>query len=231
MNTLPAPEPDACLAPTTIIDSDHGDVIRFAREHGHGDTDRERAVALYYAVRDLIRYDAYGIDLTPHGLSASHALATGRGWCVSKSVLLAAACRVLGIPAGLGYADVRNHLSTERLRASMGTDIFYWHGYTSIWLDNTWLKATPAFNRELCTKFRIRTLEFDGRADSIYHPFDEDGRQHMEYLNYRGEFSDVPLAAMRADFLRYYPQLGDDLQTRDFDREVEAEVAASAADA
>jgi hypothetical protein len=87
------------------------------------------------------------------------------------------------------------------------------------------VKATPAFNRELCEKFRMRTLEFDGRADSIYHPFDMDGRQHMEYLAYRGEFVDVPLARMRADFELHYPNMGELLGNKDFDREVDAEVA------
>lgn len=222
-------DPADCLTASAIVDAGHPDVVAFAREHALGSTDREQAVALYYAVRDLIRYDAYGLDLSPLGLSASRALATGRGWCVSKAVLLAAVCRVAGIPASLGYADVRNHLSTERMRALMGTDIFYWHGYTAIYLDGTWHKATPAFNRELCEKFRIRTLEFDGRADSIYHPFDEDGRQHMEYLAYRGEFIDVPLAEMKADFARHYPHMDDTLQAQDFDREVDAEVARSRA--
>jgi len=225
MNSPSSPTPDTCLAPSTIVDSDHPAVVAYARKHAIGGDDREKSVALYYAIRDDIRYDGYGIELTAAGLSASRALATGRGWCVSKAVLLAAACRVVGIPAALGYADVQNHLSTERMRDSMGTNVFYWHGYTAIWLDGQWVKATPAFNRELCEKFRMRTLEFDGRADSIYHPFDMDGRQHMEHLAYRGEFVDVPLARMRADFELHYPNMGELLGNKDFDREVDAEVA------
>lgn len=223
-----SPAPDACLGASAVVDADHPRVVDFAAEHAAGDDDRAVAVSLYYAVRDLIRYDAYGIVLSEHGLSASRALETGRGWCVSKAALLAAVCRARGIPACLGYADVRNHLSTERMRESMQTDIFYWHGYTGIWLDGAWRKATPAFNRELCEKFRLHTLEFDGREDSIYHPYDLDGREHMEYLNYRGEFADVPVADIRADFARYYPNMSDALDGEDFDREVDEEVAAGA---
>ena len=193
-------DPSACLGATTIVDSEHPSVISYAKAKGDGASDRERAVSLYYAVRDDIRYDAYGIELTPVGLSASRALEKRRGWCVSKSVLLAAVCRSLSIPASLGYADVRNHLSTKRMREAMETDVFYWHGYTSIYIDGNWIKATPAFNIELCEKFRIRPLEFDGRTDSIYHPLDLDGREHMEYLHYRGEFVDVPLSQMNEDF-------------------------------
>ncbi|MGE0483696.1 MAG: transglutaminase domain-containing protein [Gammaproteobacteria bacterium] len=222
----PSVRPGDCLDPTRIVDSDHPAVVAYANEHAIGDDDRECAVSLYYAVRDGIRYDGYGIELTERGLSASRALEIGRGWCVSKAALLAACCRAVGIPAALGYADVRNHLSTERMRQTMKTDVFYWHGYTAIWLDETWVKSTPAFNRELCEKFRIRTLEFDGSEDSIYHPYDLDGRQHMEYLAYRGEFADVPLSRIQADFRQHYPHLSEGLGEGDFDREVDAETAA-----
>jgi transglutaminase-like putative cysteine protease len=162
-------------------------------------------VALYYAVRDGFRYDPYRIDLTPAGMKASAVIEKGYGWCVTKAALLAAACRASGIPARVGYADVRNHLSTERMRAVMGTDIFYWHGFTEIRLEDRWVKATPAFNVELCDRFGLRPLEFDGRADSIYHPFDRHGHRHMEYLAQRGVYDDVPLERMVEDFMRLYP--------------------------
>ena len=218
-------EPSACLQATGIVDSDHPSVVAYAKSKGVGASQRDRAVSLYYAVRDEIRYDAYGIELTSTGLSASRSLKTGIGWCVSKSVLLAAACRSLDIPASLGYADVRNHLSTERMRETMETDVFYWHGYTSIYIEGCWVKATPAFNIELCEKFRIRPLEFDGRSDSIYHPLDLDDRRHMEYLNYRGEFVDVPLSQMTEDFAFYYPRMKNSLESHDFNSEVDSEIA------
>jgi transglutaminase-like putative cysteine protease len=122
-------------------------------------------------------------------------------------VLLAAVCRAQGIPARLGFADVRNHLSTERLRSTMKTDVFAWHGYTSLWIDGAWRKATPAFNIELCEKFGLLPLEFDGESDSLYHPFDRAGRQHMEYVNERGAFDDLPLAQIRAVFREIYPDM------------------------
>lgn len=217
---------DAYLAPTATLDFEHPGVQAFVAAHDRPGADpRTRSVALYYAVRDEIRYDPYAIELTPRGLSASHALETGRGWCVSKAVLLAACCRAIGIPARLGYADVKNHLSTARLRAMMQTDEFRWHGYTAILLGGQWLKATPAFNIELCEKFGLHPLEFDGRADSIYHPFDREGRQHMEYLRYRGEFADVPVAEMTAQFMSFYAHLMAQLAAHDFDAEVSRERA------
>ncbi|WHZ12362.1 MAG: Transglutaminase-like domain [Burkholderiaceae bacterium] len=197
---------DPTLAPTALIDSDHPAVQAFARQHAVGADVRARAVALTLAVRDGFRYDPYRIDLSPAGMRASSVLDKGYGWCVPKAALLAAACRAAGIPARVGYADVRNHLSTERMRQAMGTDLFIWHGYTDILIDGRWLKATPAFNIELCERFGLLPLDFDGRADSIYHPYDRAGQRHMEYVNQRGSFDDMPLAQMTADFRAVYPR-------------------------
>lgn len=110
-------------------------------------------------------------------------------------------------PAGLGYADVRNHLSTKRMRQTMQTDVFSWHGFTEIWIDAAWRKATPAFNLSLCQRFGLLPLGFDGLADSIHHPFDAAGNRHMEYVGQRGSFNDVPLDALVADFRRHCPNL------------------------
>lgn len=211
------------LASTDFIDFDNPKVQNFADRHAKGQNDRERAVSLYYAVRDGFRYDPYQIDLSIAGLRASSVLDKGYGWCVTKAVLLAAACRALGIPSRLGYADVRNHLSTERLRKTLKKDIFYYHGYTDIWLDGDWRKATPAFNIELCDRFGLLPLDFDGHSDSIYHPFDKTGQRHMEYINFRGEYADVPLEDMRDTFDREYPDVFKFLIGADFDSDVRRE--------
>ncbi|HEU0198383.1 MAG TPA: transglutaminase family protein [Nevskiaceae bacterium] len=216
---------DAALQRTAIVNADHPAVVAFAHDAvGTAADTRSRAVALYYAVRDGIRYDPYHLQLTVAGQCSSGVLERGRGWCVNKAALLAACCRALGIPARLGYADVRNHLSTARLRQNLGTDVFYWHGYTVILIDDRWVKATPAFNVELCEKFRLATLEFDGREDSLYHPFDLDGHRHMEYLRYHAEYDDVPLDEIRASFAEHYPNASQ-LLYADFDADVARETA------
>ena len=208
------------LRPTTFIDSDHPAVRAFATEHARGANERERAVALVYAVRDGFRYDPYRIDLSPAGMKASTVLANGYGWCVPKATLLAAVCRAAGIPARLGFADVRNHLSTERMRQTMKTDLFVWHGYTDIWIDGAWRKATPAFNLALCERFGLLPLEFDGLHDSIYHPFDRSGQRHMEYVHQRGSFDDLPLAQILKTFAEVYGNmLGSDRRPGDLDKD------------
>lgn len=198
----------ADLVATDIIDATHPDILAMAGAlHRHGNAPRDTAIRLYRTVRDQIRYDPYKVVLTPDAMRASQTLAQGHGWCVTKAALLAALCRACAIPARVGYADVRNHLSTKRLNALLGTDVYYWHSYTAINLDGQWLKATPAFDARLCAHAGIAPLEFDGRGDSIFHAFDATGQRHMEYLHYRGEFSDVPLSSILDTYAAHYPKL------------------------
>jgi transglutaminase-like putative cysteine protease len=198
---------DAYLQPGTLIDSDHPKIIEYARKLASTGRDQERALRLYYAVRDGLRYDPYNTPMKREAYRASTTLAAGHGYCVNKAGLMAAVCRASGIPARVGYADVRNHMTTRRLSELMGSDVFYYHGYTEVWLDGRWVKATPAFNRELTERFGLKPLEWDGVSDSIYHPFDLSGRRHMEYLAYRGVFADIPFDEIRAAFRHYYPRM------------------------
>ena len=195
------------LESARYIDSAHPAVAAFARQHAAGANPRERAVALYYAVRDGIRYNPFLDFSKTEAFQASHCIAAGEGFCIGKAALLAACARADGIPARVGFADVKNHLTTPALRARMGSDLFVYHGFTELFLDGRWVTATPAFNVELCRRLRVKPLEFDGREDSIFHPFDEDERRHMEYLRDRGSHADVPVAEIMRVFREAYPGL------------------------
>ena len=218
------------LEPSDFIDSDHPKIIELADSLTQIDHSQQaRAVSLYYWVRDEIRYNPYAVQADPASYRASATLAAGEGWCVPKALLLAALCRAAGVPARVGFADVRNHLSTARMREMMETDLFYFHGYTAIYLDEHWRKATPAFNIELCERFGLLPLEFDGTADSIYHPFDKAGNRHMEYVNDRGEHMDLPFDEMMAVFRRHYPRMvaamtDHSLRAASWDQDVAREV-------
>ena len=194
------------LQPASYIDSADPAVIAFARKNVSGRSEIERAVSLYYAVRDEVRYNPFLDFSDPEVFRASSVLERGEGFCIGKAALLAAAARVAGIPARVGFADVKNHLTTPKLAETMGSDLFIYHGYTDLHLEGKWVKATPAFNLALCRKFRVKPLEFDGRGDSIFHSFDEDERRHMEYLADRGRFPDVPVAEIQEAFREAYPR-------------------------
>lgn len=212
---MTAIESDPTLAATWFIDHESDAVGTFADESlaevaADADT-TTKAVALFHAVRDRIRYDPYGIDYSREGFKASSVAVAETNWCVPKSVLLAACARREGIPARLGFADVKNHLTSEKLSAQMGTDLFAWHGYAELLLpdpespgDHRWFKLSTAFNIELCERFGVKVLEFDGTADALMHAFDEAGNRHMEYVNQRGSFDDLPLDTIIADFAEIY---------------------------
>lgn len=196
------------LAKTEFLDWGHPRVRDYAEAAAGNATDlRERAVRLYYAVRDGIRYDPYSFRLHRGHFKASEIAARDRDYCVPKAVLLAAGARALGIPSRVGFADVRNHLATAKLRAMMQSDVFAWHGYTELYVDGHWVKATPAFNLTLCEKAGVRPLDFDGRSDAIFHEFDQGGRRHMEYLKDHGTFADFPYETMLSGMAAAYPEL------------------------
>ena len=200
----------ACLCPTFFIDSDNPVVAGYAERicgRKGATSDKEKAIRLYYAVRDEIRYDPYDLQYSTGALKASAVIAKGSGYCVAKAVVLAAVARQQGVPARLGFADVRNHLSTARLREVMGTDLFIYHGYTELLIEGRWVKATPAFNLSLCQRFQVRPLDFDGEHDSIFHEFTTEGERHMEYVKDHGSFSDLPFEEIFAAYRRQYPRM------------------------
>ena len=187
-------ENPAYLRPTAILDSDHPRIAAFARQSAGQVTDPvEQAVRIYYAVRDGIRYDPYYPFYLPEHYRASNVLASGRGYCVSKASLLCALGRSLGIPSRVGFATVRNHLATKQLIEFLGSDLFVYHGYTDLFLEGKWVKATPAFNKELCARHRVAPLEFNGREDSIFQPFNQANNRFMEYLDFLGTYDDIPV--------------------------------------
>jgi transglutaminase-like putative cysteine protease len=196
------------LSAASFVDSGDPAIRAFAHQAlGGAQTAKDKALALYGAVRDSIQYDPYVDFLDPAVFRASDVLRAGKGFCVGKSALLTAAARAAGIPARPGYADVRNHLTSKRLQDLVDGDIFYWHSYTELNIDGKWVKCTPAFDAALCARAKITPLDFDGINDSLFHPFDPAGRRHMEYLKDRGAFADVPFATIIADFKKFYPKL------------------------
>lgn len=198
----------ADLAPTAFLDTEHPEVVAYTHRVTEGAADdAERARRLFAAVRDDVRYNPYDLPVAPAAYRASAILAARSGYCVQKSVLLSAVARAAGIPARLGFADVRNHLQTERLREQMGTDLFVWHGYSVLWIGGAWRKASAAFNRELCARFGVEPLDFDGTSDALLHQFSGDGSRYMEYTDDHGTYDDLPLDELLAAYRAAYPSL------------------------
>lgn len=183
----------AFLGSTEFLDTAHPRLSSFARAAVRSsESDADLAARLFGAVRDGIRYNPYAIRADRRSYRASQVARAGESWCVPKAVLLAAAARSVGIPARLGFADVRNHLSTPKLRDLMGTDLFVYHGYAELFVNGRWFKASPAFNSQLCARFGVSPLEFDGTKDALLHAYDGSGRRYMEYVHDHGWYPDLP---------------------------------------
>jgi len=204
----PGPPGAGDLSPTRFIDSDSATVRALVeRECSGASGEREMAARLFARIRDGVRYDPYSLPAGPGAYRASAVIEAGSGYCVQKAVALTAVARAAGIPSRLGFADVRNHLQSERLAEAMGTDLFVWHGYSTLHIGGRWVKASPAFNAELCARFGVPPLEFDGVNDALLHAFSGDGRRHMEYVCERGIYQDLPLESIIAGLAEAYPRL------------------------
>jgi transglutaminase-like putative cysteine protease len=195
------------LRPTQFIDSNSAKVIEYANARTEkGKSDKQKAVDLYLAVRDDILYDPYHLVLDPKVISASQTLERGSGYCIEKSLLLAAVGRVHKIPSRLGFSIVQNHLSTQKFIDMLRSNKFVFHGYNEFWIEGKWVKCTPAFNKSLCEKFGVGTLDFDGEHDSIFHEY-EGGKQYMNYIHEYGQFDDFPFELFVQELKIHYPHL------------------------
>jgi transglutaminase-like putative cysteine protease len=193
------------LIPTSIIDSDHKSVRDYAMETIRGSTEPvEKAVKLYLTVRDNILYDPYSPFYLPEHYRASYVLKRGRSFCVPKASLLCALGRASGIPSRIGFADVRNHLATRQLLDFIGSNLFVYHGFADFYLEGKWVKATPAFNSSLCKRHNVPPLEFNGREDSLFQPYNLDNQKFMEYVKFYGIDADVPVDQIVAAWEKAY---------------------------
>jgi len=182
------------LEATEVIDCDKPEIKELAREIVGGRTDaREAAKRLFYFVRDTIRYNPYSPFFLPEHYKATTTLRRGKGYCVQKAVLLVALARAVGIPARLGFADIRNWRASEQLVRMMGTNLFVFHGYVEWSLDKRWIRVTPSFERDLCEENDYPIIEFDGKNDALFPHYDRKGRKFVEYVRYHGTFADLPL--------------------------------------
>lgn len=215
------------LSPTFYIDSDNPAIVAFAQKHTEGaGSQQEMAVRLYYAVRDGFRYNPYNLRMKPSEVTAGHLLQEGEGHCIDKALFLAACARAVGIPSRLEFADVKNHISSQKFVDMLKSDVFAMHGITQMFVEGKWVKCTPAFNQELCDLFNVAPLEFDGLNDSLFHEFDKADNRFMEYVAHHGVFDDFPRNYFVGVMIRNYPHLFDYDRLREVFVEVE-EVPAS----
>ncbi len=186
------------LKATPIVDSDHPSIKSKAEELTRNKEDIiEKAKSLFYFVRDRIKYNPYVIRNLPEHFRASNTLARGDGFCIQKAALLIALSRAVGIPSRFHFVILRNHLLPEKMAELLLSNVIPDHGYVEFYLNGKWIGATPAFDLEMCQKYGIIPVEFDGKRDAKFHSHTRDGKLHIEYIFDRGTRADVPVEEVK----------------------------------
>ncbi len=195
------------LQPTEFLDFDKKRVSDKAFEIIEGlKTDKEKAIALFYWVRDEIRYMMSAFYMIKSNFKASVTLRRGYGFCVSKAVLLSSFTRAVGIPAKVHLADIRNNKVPQETIDLLGTNVFLYHGYSELYIDDKWIKATPVFDKNTSIRAGFLPLvEFDGINNGILSKYDPDGNLFVEYIKDRGVYAELPYDEMdRVIRKKYY---------------------------
>lgn len=195
------------LKSTPFLEVDHSKTNDFCQEIASLCLDpKEKAIALYYKVRDTYLYDPFHLDLRKEALKSSLIMEKKRAWCTEKVIILATCARHLSIPSRLGFAIVINHIGTDKLKRFLKREEIVFHGYVELFIEGKWIKCTPAFDKNLCRISKVAPLEWDGQTDSLFQQYNN-GRKYMEYLKDYGTFSDLPIELMSREMQKYYPHL------------------------
>jgi len=196
---------DESLQPTKFLDFDKSKVINKAHKIVENKNNpKDKAIALFYWVRDEIRYNQYGFYMIPANFKASVTIRRKNGFCVSKAILLSAMARAVKIPAKIHLADIINHKIPQKIIDWMKTDVFLFHGYSELYINGKWVKATPVFDRFTSQKGGYPLVEFDGERDALLASHDKDGNRFVEYINDRGTYADLPYKEIEEIFNREY---------------------------
>ena len=181
------------LKATPTIDVGHERIMETASKVTRGcSNDEEKAIRLFYFVRDSIKYNFHMISVFIEDFRASRILEWGKGYCVQKAVLLAALGRAVGVPSRLVFAKIRNHKAPAQILEKIGTPIFPRHGYNQFFLNGRWVSAAATFDKELCERNRLPTVEFDGKNDAILPKKGLKGEPYIDYVEKFPPREDLP---------------------------------------
>ena len=170
----------------------------------NANSDLEKSVRIFYFVRDKIKYNPYLFSDCKEDFRAARILLRGEGFCVHKAIVLTALARACGIPARLGFADIRNHIISGKLTLIHTGNIIPWHGFAELNINGNWVKATPAFDIEMCENNGVIPVEFNGIDDAVFHLKNREGKLHIEYIRYRDTYADMPFDEFRACYISYF---------------------------
>ena len=199
------------LKPTFFMNYEHPSIQEKVRELTKGIADEDdirKAVKLFYFVRDQIKYSVKNAreSYNKENWKSSVTLERGFGFCIPKSILLASLTRAVGIPSRLHYVDIVNHMTSERLKKDMGSNLFIFHGFVELFLNGKWVEANCAFDKELCMRKNFPWVDFDGVKDGLFASTNKDGEPFVEYIKDRGVYNDAPHQEIMQTWVEEYPK-------------------------
>jgi len=199
------------LKPTFFMDYEHPLIQQKVRELTDGIPEKDdisKAVRLFYFVRDQIKYSVKNAreSYNKENWKSSITLQRGFGFCIPKSILLASLARAVGIPSRLHYVDIVNHMTSERLKKDMGSNLFIFHGFVELFLNGKWVEANCAFDKELCMRKNFPWVDFDGVKDGLFASTNKDGKPFVEYIKDRGVYNNAPHQEIMQTWAEEYPE-------------------------
>lgn len=197
---------DLYTQPTLFLNYLNDDFQEYVAPYKSTQDQKEKAIRLFEKVRDSFIYDPYHLDLRQEALTASNIIKKKRGWCVEKAIVLAAAFRACEIPSRLGFGIVVNHIGVEKLTVILKRKEIVFHGFVEAFINNQWVKTTPAFDPLVCKIAQVPLLDWNGETDALLQAY-KGTDKFMEYVHFYGTFDDVPLQLMNEEMKKYYPHL------------------------
>jgi transglutaminase-like putative cysteine protease len=186
-------DPAACLAATSVIDSDTDIIRSLAETLAAGAADAPSTVqAIFDYVRDDIRYDMGPVLDKRNDWRASSTVERGYGFCQQKAVVLAALLRARGIPAGVGMETVLDHKIPPHLAEHIGGQELSPHGYTIVFVDGMWQRVDASLDATLCERKGYRVVDYTPSGDHLLPATDLADKPHFDHVRTIGEWPDVP---------------------------------------
>lgn len=196
------------LRTTFFMDWKHPSVLQKAKELTDGiEDDISKAIKLFYFVRDSIRYSVKDSrkSYNKEEWKPSLTLEKGYAFCIPKAILLASLARAVGIPSKLHFVDIINHMTSDKLKKNMGSNLFIFHGFVELFLNGRWVEANCAFDKELCIRKNFPWVDFDGVKDGLFASTNNDGEPFVEYIKDRGVYNDAPHQEIMQTWAIEYP--------------------------
>lgn len=160
------------LAATEFSDFTVPEVKNVAQTFAEVANPQERAVRIFYFVRDSIKYSVGNWNK-----KASETLRLGHGTCTNSANLFVALARANGIPAGYGIMKVKGDTYFGPVvppELSDNISSVSTHIYAYAYLNNTWVKCDPSDDSVLSESIQhlnpqSTKIEWDGTSDATLH--------------------------------------------------------------